>query len=133
MRVEAEKAQHAAFLCRREWLTTADQLVVAHASVRQRDSTPGFHLHTRAERKPWAQYDGVEQITFAPYVRRYGAIVEWARERRDEIDVTLGPALKEAATRNFNDYYDRGRDRRCFQIYVAGFGRVVHGDRLREL
>jgi arginine utilization protein RocB len=97
-----EEAQHVgAFLAART-LRAADQLVVGHAAVGQRDRAPRPHPQAGTEAQTRTEHQRVEQIAFEAQVRRYRAVVERARQRRHEVDATGQAALQEAAARHLD-------------------------------
>jgi hypothetical protein len=73
--------RHEASLGRSERLAAADQLVVAHAAVREHDGA--FSLNTDAGAKGQArtQYHCIEQVAFEPEIFRDRAVVERTGQR----------------------------------------------------
>jgi hypothetical protein len=109
LRVEVKEAKH---LAARRWIQralAADEFVVRHAAVGQDYGSPRLDLFSRAKRKARSEHHGVQQIAFLSQMAWHGAVVERARQRRDEVEVTGGSAFQKAATRNLDDHIDLGR------------------------
>jgi hypothetical protein len=78
--IELKEAKNASALERIERSLAANELVVAHAAVGQRDRVPRLCCQPGASRKSRSQYDCIEQVAFQPEMRRHGSIVEGTRE-----------------------------------------------------
>src|SRR3954454_23118182 len=98
-------------------LAAANQLVVGHTAIGQDHRTPGFYPYTRTQRHACSENHCVEQIAVEPDVLGHRTIVEWARQRRDEIDVPRRSSLDEGATGNLD---------LDFELRWST-GRIVHG------
>src|SRR5574338_1694702 len=84
-------------------MIAADEFVIAHAPVSQNDGAPGFYTNPRAQWQSRSQHHRIQQITFKSHQLRYGTVVEWARQGRDEIHMSGGSALQKTAARDLND------------------------------
>src|SRR6185295_12284016 len=103
---EPEEAQHPAEVGGAGSMLAADQLVVRHAAIRHRDRSPRAEPSARAEAQARAEHEGVEQIALESEMRRHCAVVEWTRQRRDEIDAAARSALEKTAARHFDHHVD---------------------------
>ena len=64
LRIEVEEAQdEVAFGCAR-WLGAADEFVVLHAAVGQRDRAPGLDPYARSRCQSRSEHQRIEQIAF---------------------------------------------------------------------
>lgn len=104
-----EKSQDAAPLRLTQRARAANELVIGHAAVRKRDSTPRFDANASPQGQAWPQHQGVQEIALETYVIGYRAIVERARQRRDEIDLPGGSALQKTAPWDLDDDFQLGR------------------------
>ncbi len=97
-----KEAKHFVAVLRAQWLVTADQLVVSHATISKYHSAPGLHPDPTAARKARPEYHCIQQIAFKAYVLWHRAVVERTGEWGDEVDVSAGPAFQKAATRDLD-------------------------------
>ncbi len=132
LRVEVEKAKHPAALRGVQWMVAADELVVHHPAVGQYHCPPCLDACPRAEWQARSQHHSVQQVAFQSYEIRHGAIVERARQGRDEVDVTGGSTFQKAAAGNLDHDLDLGRVRRRCGGRTALVALVVHCLRLPQ-
>lgn len=95
--VEAKKPQYFLAIRGARLRITANQLVVGHPAIGQRNRTPGSDLGSRSTTQALAEHHCIQQIAFQPYVARHRAIVERAGQRRNEVDAAKRPSLQKAA------------------------------------
>src|SRR5205814_2124452 len=74
LRVEVEESQHVTTLRRARRMIAANQLVVRHAAVGQRHRVPSLDAHSRSEREPRPQHDGVQKIALHADMTRHRAV-----------------------------------------------------------
>jgi len=104
--VEAEESEDHSPLCCSHRTITANQFVVRHAAVRQAHGSPRLGPYVCTARQAWPKHHRVEQIAFESQIRRYRAIVERARQGRNEIHLARRPGFDEAAAWNLDHYID---------------------------
>jgi hypothetical protein len=104
LRIKVEKVEHLPAFRWFERAFAADELVVRHAAVGEDYRSPRLDPSSRAARKTWSEHYRVKQIAFKSHVARHGAVVERARQGRDEVEVTGGSAFQKATPRNFDDH-----------------------------
>ena len=126
LRVEVKETEDLAARRRIQWALAADEFVVRHAAVGQYYRSPRLDPSSRAERKAWSEHHRVQQIAFLSQVARHGAVVERARQWRDEVEVTGGSAFEKTATRNLDDHVDLGRLRGLLAGVASTQVRSVH-------
>jgi len=132
LRVEVEKAED---LAARRWVrraVAADEFVVRHAAVGQCHGSPRLESCPRAPRQARSEHQRVQQVAFKPQMTRHRAVVERARQGRDEVDVTGGSAFQKAAARNFYYHLDLWRLRCPVAGRVSTIVRVVHSPSLPQ-
>lgn len=80
--IELKEAKDASALQRIERSLAADELVVAHAAIGERDRVPSLGREPCASGNSRTSDDGIEEVAFEAEMRRHGSIVEGAREAR---------------------------------------------------
>ena len=81
LRIKAEEPQYVATLRGRRLPFTADELLVAHATINQGHSPPYFDVDPGSQRQARTEDQRVEQIALSPDVTRHGAVVKWTGQR----------------------------------------------------
>ena len=105
------------FSLRRIWgNVTTDKLVICQATIYQCHSPPNLDPYPLAQWQARTKYQRVQQITFKAKVTRHGAIIVRAWQRGDKIDLTSGPALQKATTRNLDYYLNHGWHGQCLMV-----------------
>jgi len=87
----------------------------------------------RAARYPRAEYHRIQQIAFKSQKAWYRAVVERARQRRDEVDVPGGSAFQKAPSRHFDYHFDFERRKRFLAGKVLAIVRIAHRASISQL
>jgi hypothetical protein len=103
-----EEAKNVAALLSTQRVMAADQLVVCHAAIGQRHGAPGLDVYPATARKAGPEHHRIQQVALEAQVLRHRAVIERAGQRRDEVDVTAGPALQKAAAWDLDQNLDLG-------------------------
>ena len=107
-------------------MIAADEFVVAHAAIGQRHSAPRPDPNLRAQREARPKYQGVKQVALESYVGWHRAIIERARQRRDEVHSAGRPAFEKAAPRDFDHHLQLWHPRAFVAKTESAVGVVAH-------
>jgi len=109
-RVEREETEHAPSLVGGDGAIAADQLVVAHPAVGERDGAPCECTEARAQCTTRSEHEGIEEVALQADEAIGRTVVVRTRQRRDEVYATGRSALHEAAARHLDGDVDRDGD-----------------------
>ena len=110
-RIEVKKSKYSSALRWIQGAAAANEFVVRHAAVCQRHSSPCLDAYPRGERQTRSEHHCIQEIVFKTQVTRDRPIVKRAWQRRDEVDMAIGPSLQKATAWNLDHNLHLGRFR----------------------